>query len=720
MNPVNVSNEVPLIRHPAPMSKLLSAARESWPLLVPALVVFFLYLPALTHELVWDDAIFLRDLPNYRDPSLWLAALFQPFVLSPNYFRPLALLTFVGELRLGGQPALFHLTNVILHALSTAMVTILVWRLTVSHSSRPPASLRVAAPALVAGMLFGLHPALIEGVAFVSGRFDLLMTAFLLLALLADHALRGRPSRASMVALCFLAAALCKEMAIAFAFALPLWHLATGEGAKPLLKRIRERENLEVYAATFVTGLAYLGIRFFSLGYLVSPNPSGTIPAGTWVQHLLLVAKSLGSYTVLAVWPFTALSPIHYGELPIPVSGPAPWIALMFDGLVLFSLIRWARRAPASGWLALGAMLALLPVVNILPLELGGGAFIAERFLMFPTALAAMAVGRALHGTTAQPSASPQLGARVLAVVPILWLVTGAVTLQLTLPNWQDNLSLWRWAANRAPRSATPYTNLALEYAKMGQYEAAGQYAQRALELDPENADAWDNLGLALFNLENYADAQTAFERATALQPQNALFWNNLAGALREQDQLAEAETILVDNALRLNPILPVAHLNLGLVYLRAERPDLAMPHLEQAMSLLPPEEAAQSQGLLDLARDPERWLRLGEILLGDGDAEGAAAAFSQARALGASAADVAVGLSAALIEVGDLESAQQVLQEAIGSSPEDARLYNNLGIVAREQGDIEAAREYFTRAAELAPDWALAQENLDALPDAP
>lgn len=70
---------------------------ENWVLILPAFIALILYLPAIQFDLVWDDTIFLRDLPNYRDPELWLPSLFRPFVLSPNYFRPFALLTFVGD-----------------------------------------------------------------------------------------------------------------------------------------------------------------------------------------------------------------------------------------------------------------------------------------------------------------------------------------------------------------------------------------------------------------------------------------------------------------------------------------------------------------------------------------------------------------------------------------------------------------------------------------------
>ena len=67
---------------------------QHWLVVLPALIVLLVYLPALDYEFVWDDTIFLRDLPIYRDPTLWTQALSQPFALSSNYFRPFAVLTF--------------------------------------------------------------------------------------------------------------------------------------------------------------------------------------------------------------------------------------------------------------------------------------------------------------------------------------------------------------------------------------------------------------------------------------------------------------------------------------------------------------------------------------------------------------------------------------------------------------------------------------------------
>ncbi len=721
-----------------------------WLVLVPALLVLLVYLPALRYDFVWDETIFLRDMPLYRDPGLWLSTVTRPFVLSPNYIRPLALLTFAAEARLAGlNPAVFHLTNLLLHALNVALVGLLACRLLPrpdptsnlqlptsnlqlpTSTLRPPTSIL---PALVAGLLYGLHPALVEGVAFISSRFDLLMTTFLLLALMADSAVRRPWLRALLAGLAFALAALSKEMAVALVLALPFWHLAQ-EAVRPAAPRRRWLRYLPTYGALFLAGLLYLLVRWLILGQLLADSSARTPPVGTWLQHLVLVVKSLAEYLLLLLWPFTTLSPIHYSARPIPLDGAAAWAALVPGWLLVVAwvggLVFLVRRVPRAGWLAVGATVAILPVVNILPLELGGGSFAAERYLLFPAALLALAVGVLLRPLLAGEVLWPRLrSGRALRVgataLLVLWLVASTATVQLTLPNWSDDLALWEWGAARAPQSATPPTNLSLQYTNMGLPRRGLELADQALRLDPQNADAWDNAGLALFQMGAYTDALSAFAQAVDLQPASALFWNNLAGALREQGKLAEAESILLEQVLPIDPNLPAAHLNLGIIYLRGERPDRAAAALQRAVQLLPPAEAAAAQELLDQALQPERWLDLGYALLDGGRPEEALEVLARAEELGLQrpaglpatwSADLAAATSAALIALSDWDNASLVLQRGIAAAPDDPRLYYNAGVVERARGNVDLARQMFARAAELAPDWELPRQALQALP---
>ncbi len=683
--------------------------------LIPALIVMLVYLPSLWFDFVWDDALFLYDHPLYRDPDRWAEALQQPFVLSPNYFRPLALTTFLIELRLWqGWPLPFHLTNVLLHALNTILVVILAQCIWPGARTRPGLS-------LAAGLLYGLHPALVESVAFISSRFDLLLTTALLLALLADVNLRHHSvARPLVVGLAFFVAALSKEMAVAFALVLPVWHIALMKinPKKPKLETEKgkmHRFNLAwaelsrhryVYLAVFLAGLGYLFLRYLLLGYLYLPKVGNPTHVGSSVQHLLLVARSLAEYALLTIWPFATLRLLHTEPLPIQLDDIAALLALLVM-LALVAGMGWLGRGQSGrSWLIVAWAIALIPVLNILPLILGGGAFVAERFLTFPLVFVALAI--LPFGHFSLPG--------VMQTGLVLWLIAAMITVQLTLSHWQNELTLWSWTAERAPNSALPYINLANVYNRLGLPEQALDKAERALQRDSAESNAWNHKGLALFRLERYKDAEIAFARAGQLEPTDPLYWNNLAAALREQDRFQEAEQLLLNRVLPIAPDLAVGHLNIGTLYLRIDRLDLAVYHLQEAERLLPFDQANEARALLNQTKDPARWLRLGDLLLAQRDSQRALAAFEQAVKLGASTVDGAIGRSAALMELGRWQEAETTVQAALDIAPEDARLYNNLGVIARERGDLDRAYYFFSRAIELAPGWELPRQNLAAL----
>jgi Flp pilus assembly protein TadD len=680
-------------------------------LLLPALIVFILYLPVLHYEFVWDDTVILQNLSLYHDPAMWAQALAQP--ISSNYFRPLGMLAFILQLRAWGfNSALFHLTGLTIFAVNTFLVAILAGYL-IPAELDPGKRLVLR---MSAGLFYGLHPALLEGVVFISSLFDPLATLFLLLALLADGTIRHPMGRPLSVALAFLLAALSKEFALAFVIILPLWHMASKQRYRLPVSQIwpdvKKTGDWTTYLATLIAAGVSLVLRYAALGYLLFPGAEETISTGNPLQHLLLIGRSITRYIVLTFWPFTTLSPIHYASLPVPMFDITAWAAFIAAVAWVVVVVILVRKAPQSGWLAIAGTLALLPVINIFPLELDGGAFVAQRFLLFPMVLFVLA----LISLASTREWSVNWGGVPRWTFPLLWLFACVATLQLALPHWRNEVTLWSWGERRAPVSPLPPTNLALAYINQGSYQLALQKIDRALALDPEQANAWNNLGLAQFSSGNYAAAQSAFEEAVRLDEDNAMFWNNLAASLREQDQLEDAEQILLNRVLPLDSALPIAYVNLAVIYLRSDRPDLAAQSLQEALRWSPMDQSGEVSALMDQVREPGRWLRLGNNLLSEDDPEGAVTAFQQADALGAAPADVAAGLSSALIQLRAYPEAETVLQRALEIVPDDARLYNNLGMLARERGDLDAAREHFTQAVTLDPTWELPKQNLESL----
>ncbi|MFO7742633.1 MAG: tetratricopeptide repeat protein [Anaerolineae bacterium] len=118
------------------LETLCSWGRLRSALWLPPLLALLLYLPTLRGGLVWDDPLFLHH-PLYRAPVDWVHALGRAFVLSPNYFRPLAVASF---LLTGAIPWLNHLLNALLHAMNTALVTLVVARLHTADEVPQPSS----------------------------------------------------------------------------------------------------------------------------------------------------------------------------------------------------------------------------------------------------------------------------------------------------------------------------------------------------------------------------------------------------------------------------------------------------------------------------------------------------------------------------------------------------------------------------------------------------
>ena len=136
------------------------------------LLVFLAYLPALRGGFIWDDDSWTtRIIGLLRDTSGLRLIWFQPTALQQYY--PLSGTTFWLDYQLWKfWTTPYHVENVLLHALAA----LLFWRLL----------LRLQVPgAWLASALFALHPVMVESVAWITERKNVLSLVFYLGALLA-------------------------------------------------------------------------------------------------------------------------------------------------------------------------------------------------------------------------------------------------------------------------------------------------------------------------------------------------------------------------------------------------------------------------------------------------------------------------------------------------------------------------------------------------------
>jgi len=705
--------------------------------LLVGVVAVVAYLGIRAGDFVWDDQILLVEWPYYRDPALFSQALTRNLPFSPNYFRPVVALTFFANHALHGLVASgYRLANVLFHALTSILAYLLLRRWLSVGGVREDADAQPTAReplrewlSLGLALLFAWHPVHVEAVALTVGRFDLLSTLFVLLALVLAS-LRAKKGQTQVLlavgtGLAFLLALGSKEMAVTLPFLLLTFDALQG---------VRWRRRWPVYLAVVAAGAIYLTLRAAGLGYLYQPEPGAALPVGDPLQHLLLVGRSIARYLLLLVWPFGTLSPIHFGTLPVPRTDPLAWgelgVVLALLALLIWTLLRRKRAA----WLWLAFAISLLPVVNILPLELRGGAIVAERFLYLPSFLFVLALG-----TTVLPlirrlgswatTADRRWLLPAIGVVGLAFLAACLVTTLSVVPHWRDDQSLWEWASARAPDSSLPYTNLSRVALDNGNWMLALEYADQARALNPDDATAYNNAGSALLNTGQVAEAETAFRQALALQPENTLYWTNLAAALASQGRLEEATEAIEQEVLSRDPSFGPAHALLGALYLNRGQPEEAVAALEQAQRYLPDpdivrndlSEALLAAGQIDKALrvleegEPlpaKRWVELGNQLATTSQPEAALKAYKQALQVNASVGGLDrselvllhVQRAAVYQALGDLDKAEEAAFLAMMTDQSEPLVHKAMGDLLRARGSLAAAQKAYERAQKMAP----------------
>ena len=500
---------------------MAAKTRPEWPAGALALIPLFVvaaYFDLGTYGLVWDDFALFRHLAPDERLAGWDDVAAQPLPFSDNYFRPFALWTFyVVHALTEGSVGAQHWVNVAIHSANAFAVGWLARAISPRISTRRGVAM---------GCLYALHPALVEPTAWISGRFDLLLTSALLAMLVADLELRGRLlARVVFVSIAFLVGLASKETAVMLPLVLLLWWGVTTP-TDPL-RRARQNQGLVLASLGALLG-AWLIVRVVVLGGLVIAEPSAV--DGGFGARFVAATAAIQGYARIAIAPFGAASPIH---LASSASGWLTWLRAIATLGALVALVAVSARKRRWASLLLAGLVLLIPVLHLQPLNLAGGALLAERYLAAPLVMVALALSCA-------PIRVPRGG----RAVGLLVLLTCFGSVRSIAPNWSGPVDLWTWAEEKAPDSILPPINLAKTFYEAGNYPGALAAAERALDIEPDHPFAANNGCASLIELERPSEAtvwcQIGLDSGRASPRQ----WVNLMRAqLADNDPSAAIET---------------------------------------------------------------------------------------------------------------------------------------------------------------------------------
>jgi protein O-mannosyl-transferase len=592
--------------------------------LLLALATLLVYLPVAGHGFsLFDDDDYITQNPVVQTGATWAGVKWAFTTLHASNWHPLTWLSHMADCELFGlNPGAHHLVNALFHAVNTALLFTLLFRLTAAR-----------APAAFVAALFAWHPLHVESVAWVSERKDVLSTCFGLLALLAyaryaqkQPRVESRGSKAnaaapvlvprpstldySMALVCFALGLMAKPMLVTLPFVMllldywPLQRLSTLSPQPSTLRRLVLEKwpfFLLTAASCAVTFLAqHRGGMVVSLDEMSPAYRLGNVP----LVYLRYLSKIF--------WP--ANLAIFY---PLPKALHPGIVITASVVLIAICAVAWLgrRRHPYAwvGWLwFLGT---LVPVVGLVQV---GQAAMSDRYTYFPSLGLFLAVTFAFRDWADRfrwPPA-PVWSAAVLILGGCVWITENQ------LRWWRDDEALFTRAVSVTRDNEPAHLCLAQVYETRGRpADAAAEY-RTALRLNPRRVKTYNSFALLLARSGRTNEALAELRQALQWFPADAATHDSLANLLADAGRPGEALAEF-QAAVRLDPAQPVYQNNLGALLAEIGRLDEAREHYARAAQLNPADWRAPyltGKALLKAGRDGEAVARFRESLRNDPD----------------------------------------------------------------------------------------------------
>lgn len=491
-------------------------------------------------------------------------------------WHPITWLSHMADVQIYGMnPRGHHLTNVVIHAITTLIIFIFLLRLTDS----------IWKSAFVAA-LFGLHPLHVESVAWVAERKDVLSAFFWFLTLLlyAEY-VRGRKLKMYFSSIIiFVLGIMSKPMLVTLPFIMLLmdfWPLDRYGLCRETTRSEQWRDDFSLFQLFFKEKIPFFVFSIVSAVITIfAQYQGGAIKSIDFVPMWMRIANACTvyiKYISKMFWP-SKLAVLY----PLPNSIPLWQVICSLLVLVIITagVIRAGRRHPylAVGWFWF--IITLAPVIGLIQV---GSQSMADRYTYIP--LTGLFIAITWGFTFLARNISCRKTIFTLLFTSIITILSILTWRQISY--WKDSVTLYQHSLRVAPGSAVIHNNLGLAHAENGQIDMAISEYKKALDIYKNYTDAHYNLGLALAEKGHYDEAIEEYQKAILISPNFTMAHNNLGAAYANKGYLGAA----IDEyrkSIEIDPYYPIAHYNLGLVLDEMNYLDEAISEFRKAIEINP------------------------------------------------------------------------------------------------------------------------------------
>jgi tetratricopeptide (TPR) repeat protein len=551
-------------------------------------LTFAVYVPTLRYSFVLDDRGQILEnpavhswhlVPTYFTAHVWAGVLPQ---VRGNYYRPVFLLWLrINDTVFASHAWGWHLTTILAHVFTTLLVYLLALRLAIRRDA-----------ALLAALIFGLHPAHIEAVAWISGVTEPLLGTLLLASFLAYVQWRLESGHKwKLISLALFALALGeKETALILPGLLLVydWIFGTDWGRPLELRRILAwcGEALRRTWSYFFVIILYVPARIYALkGFSHAATPLSkeqlvfTWPSliWFWIRHLIWPAGLSTFYNFPAV--------IH----PTLKNFILPSI---FDVCVVVALFAGVRRSRTATFFAIWMILPLIPLLDFRIFNAND--FAHDRYLYLPSVGFAILIALLLEKVCGGAPQWQGIPVSLLAAAFCLAAVLGFGTISESF-YFRDNLSFYAYNLSRAPDNPIAQCDYAADLAERGFYRPALEKLTEVVNQNPNYWAAIYNLALTYYKMGNLPEAEKYFLEAIRVNPHRADEHFYLGMTWFKSGQTDQAIASL-RQAIAINPAGFAYHFALGMML--ETRGDLAgaLQEFKEELAINPEQQAAAAQ----------------------------------------------------------------------------------------------------------------------------
>ncbi len=639
-------------------------ARTRYAVLLLALLAGLVYANSLPNDFVFDDKGLVVKKHQIRSfdqvPRVFMKK-------SKAGYRPLRTASYAIDYAFFGlNPTGFRGFNIFYHALNGSLLFVILRTL-----------LGQPRPALLAAILFIVHPIQTDSVAYISGRRDLLFTLFYLIGFYGfiRYRMTDRLRYLSLAGVSYVLSLLCKEMAVTLpllCFCYDLFQsLPAATVQRPVSsswQQLREgmRSLLQRHKWFWLTtGVVFVSVAWYHAFVVAGQVTRQQVMWGGGLgPTLLTVTRIFTRYLILLAFPFILNADYSYNAFPISrtLADPRVLSALVVLGAVGWGIFYLLRRNPMAAFGGLWFFVTLLPVSQIIPHH----EMMAEHYLYLPSAGVFLAATVLLEPLFSMNSRAPVISRGVLVVLLLLGIRT-----VLRNRDWKDDLTLWTKTVRTVPESARARTNLGEIHMRKGRLTEALRQFIEAARIKPDDPVNHDNLGAVLLSLGRLDEAERAFREAT-----------------------------------RTSASFPSAKANLGVLHLSRGQLDEAERELQEALRTRRLSGVRRARALNNL----------GIVLAMKGRTEEAKSRFARAVRRDPTYADARANLGKIHLEQGMLREATIELAEATRLKGSDPKFHHLLGEAYYLQGMKELAAIELARALALRSDFPRAKRLLEKI----